>query len=223
MASPHLTSPGRAALPGKLRAVCWSWPFPNPAPARILECPVPLACPKEQQSLCSNRQFYICPASAEQHLLFSRKRAPVLREGSSLQPPAHLGDGDAALLAGMGAGQGEDLTQNHRGTDFQQPLLTWSRIRAAQQETGKFSPSGSCSKGDSRPGDELGSFAVPVAQQEFMSSSQSTLNLWMALGWAAHWGGDSNMPGRPLGKRDGEREMNEKQCLSLKFKCLWLF
>lgn len=80
------------------------------------------------------------------------------------------------------------LTWNHRDAGFHQPLLTWSRIWAAQQERGKFSPSGSCSEGDLRPvhGDELGRFAVPVTQgppsRNSGGSSQSTLNLWMALG-----------------------------------------
>lgn len=90
----------------------------------------------------------------------------------------------------QGLEQGEDLRlkQNHHDAGFQQPLLTWNRIWAAQQETGRFSPSGSCSKGDLRPvdGDELGRFAVPVTQgppsRNSVGSSQSTLTLWMALG-----------------------------------------
>lgn len=63
----------------------------------------------------------------------------------------------------QGAAAGEDVTQIHRDVCFHQP---WSRIWAAQQETGKVSPSGSCSKGGLRPvcDDEPGRFAVPVAQ-----------------------------------------------------------
>lgn len=92
-----------------------------------------------------------CLAFIYQDLLFSWKRAPLLSEGSSSQPPAHLVCDGAAEEGRARQGQGK------------YPTLTQYQLdRAARQETAKFSPSGSCSTEDLRPGygDELGQFAL---------------------------------------------------------------
>ena len=197
MGSPHLTSSARAALPGKLRAVGWHWHFPNPASpatARLLDCLLPLTCPQEAaiffirtysntfaQYLLINTYFFL----EREHLCSGREAlCSHLHIWCVLTQRRWQGQKQGEAVREQG--KYLTLTRYHLDAGFHQPLLTRKRSQAAQQETAKFSPSGSCSKEDLRPvyGDELGKFAPSVTQglasMPSVCSFRSTLHLCMA-------------------------------------------
>lgn len=108
------------------------------------------------------------PAGFQVHHFCPGRRAPVLREGSSLQPPAHLVGGGAAGRDRSRRGRG-----SHRATETQLPSTrsrTWQHSRNRE-----FSPSELL---QSRFGDELGRcVAQGCPSRNSVGSSQSTQSL----------------------------------------------